>query len=181
MIVKGGIDVVFENCYKCSYSRFVVDCSKFTGYIQPKVKYINCPDMDVDKIVDNSKVTTITGGMAKNNLRITIDDSYDFYLADGGYYKTVSDLKDCRQNVKICNNGDYDTTSISNNKTLKTKPYGYVEYVEITVPENNTWKGYTYKFYVTDKNHYVDELSIKFGNSNKQDPNINMSVVVVKK
>ncbi|MBO7450314.1 MAG: DUF4214 domain-containing protein [Clostridiales bacterium] len=206
MIIKGGIDVVFENCYRCTYSRFNVDCSSFTGYIQPKVKYINCPDIKVEDIVDNSKVKTITGGMAKNNLHITIDDSYDFYLADGGYYHTVSDLKECRQNVKINTNSDYDTIGISDGKTITTKPYGYVEYVEITVPMNETWKGYTvsatlydgskkisdtvkidfsksqtYKLAVTNNGNYVDELTIKFSNSNKQNPNVNMSVVVVKK
>ena len=210
MVIRGCVDATFEGCYKCSYCRFNVDCSSYTNYIKPRVKFINCPEMSVEGIATlSANVKTIKGDMAKNNLRITVDDTYDFYLTGEGdrYYHTVSDLKECRQNVKICNGtDDYDKTTISDGKTLTAKPYGYVEYVEITVPANETWKAYpvtvtlydgttkisdpvkidfgtsnTYKIKVKDNLNYVNELGIKFGNQNSKNPVVNMNIEIVKR
>ena len=210
MVIRGCVDATFEGCYKCSYCRFNVDCSTYTNYIKPRVKFINCPEMSVEGIATlSANVKTIKGDMAKNNLRITVDDTYDFYLTGEGdrYYHTVSDLKVCRQNVKICSGtNDYDTTTISDGKTLTAKPYGYVDYVEITVPANEKWKdcpvtvtlydgstkisdpvkidfgsSNTYKVKVKDNLNYVNELGIKFGNQNSKNPVVNMNIEIVKR
>ncbi|MBO4408036.1 MAG: Ig-like domain-containing protein [Clostridiales bacterium] len=210
MVIKGGLDATFDNCYKCSFARFNVDCSGYNAYIKPRIKFLNCPGMDVEGLADlSTKVVTVNGGLAKNNLRITVDNTYDFYLTGDGdrYYHTVSDLQECRQTVKISGGDyDYDTTSISDGKTIKAKPYGYVDYVEITVPKNETWKAYpvtvalyngstkisdtvkidfssgnTYIVKVNEGQNYVGELSIKFGNQNSQNPNVNMNITIVKK
>ena len=210
MVIKGGIDATFDNCYKCNWARFNVDCSSYNAYIKPRLKFLNCPGMAVEDLADlSTKVVTVNGGLAKNNLRITVDNTYDFYLTGDGdrYYHTVSDLQECRQTIKISDgSNDYDTTSIKDGKTLTTKPYGYVDYVEITVPKNETWKAYpvtvalfngstqisdtvtidfstgkTYKVKVKDGQNYVGELSIKFGNKNSKNPDVNMNVTVVKK
>ena len=211
MIIKGGCDVVFDTCYKCSYSRFIVDCTSFTNYVRPKVTFKNCPDMTVDGMVYESKVATNNQSLSlKNTLHLIVDDKYDLYLTGTGdkYYHTTSDIQQCRQPVDINadNEDDYSTTKITNGKTLKAKPYGYVEYVEITAPSNETWKAYpvyvtlydgskqisssvkidfsksqTYQIPITGNNNYVNELSIKFSHSYNQDPRVNMNIVIVKK
>ena len=81
-----------------------------------------------------------------------------------------------------------------------------MDYVEITVPKNETWKAYpvtvalyngstkisdtvkidfssgsTYIVKVNDGMNYVGELSIKFGNQNSKNPDVNMNVTVVKR
>ena len=214
IVVRGGMDVVFDTCYKCTFARFNVNVPQ-NAYIQPKVKFINCPDMNVNRIVSESTVKTVNGGLAKNNLHITIDSKYDFYLTGESdhYYHTTSDLMTCRQlvNINSDNDSDYDTTSIKNGKTLTAKPYGYVEYVEITVPKNTTWKsypvnvtlydgtkkisdtvkidfseGHTYQipiknFSSSEDNNWVNELNIKFTHSYSKDPNVSMNITIVKK
>ena len=211
MIINGGCDVVFDTCYKCSYSRFKVDCTSFTNYVRPKVTFKNCPDMTVDGMVSESKVNTDSQSLAlKNTLHIIVDDKYDFFFANNAdkYYHTTADIQQCRQPVDINadNDDDYSTTKITNGKTLKAKPYGYVEYVEITVPSNDTWKGYpvnvtlydgstkisdtvkidfsksnTYQIQITGNHNYVNELGIKFTHSYSKDPKVNMNIVIVKK
>ena len=211
MIIKGGCDVVFDTCYKCSYGRFIVDCTSFTNYVRPKVTFINCPDLNIDGMVSESQVTTNSQSLElKNILHIIVDNKYDFYLTGTGdrYYHTTSDIQQCRQQVDINadNKDDYNTTYITNGKTLKAKPYGYVEYVEITVPSNDTWKGYpvnvtlydgstkisdtvkidfsksnTYQIQITGNHNYVNELGIKFTHSYSKNPKVNMNIVIVKK
>ena len=60
MVIRGCVDATFEGCYKCSYCRFNVDCSSYTNYIKPRVKFINCPEMSVEGIATlSANVKTI--------------------------------------------------------------------------------------------------------------------------
>ena len=144
---------------------------------------------------------------------MAVDDDYDFFLRNnknydpdnpdspkGDYLHTIMGLSECRQPVQL---SEYDYVSITNGKTIKTKPYGFVKYVELTVPQNDIYvknypvtltlydngkqigeplqltfeKSQVYKLEVND---YVEELQFKFTHSLSTTPHINMNMEIVK-
>ena len=203
VIENGCLDAVFDNCYRCGDLRFYIT-NTIDSYVYPKVKFINCSDINVNNLVNRSTVTApTTSSHLNNNLHVIVDDQYDFYLINGGYAKTVTDLKQCRQVLHV---SDADKSAITDGLTLSTKPYGYVDYVELTVTKNenagNTpvkvtlYNGdtkisdtvtvdfadsKTYKIPVYDKDdcHYVDTLNVRFNTS--KTVKVNYGVTVVKR
>ena len=204
VINSGCLDAVFDNCYRCSDLRFYIT-NTIDSYVYPRVKFINCPDINVNNLVNKSTVTTPTSSAhVNNNLHVTVDDQYDFYLINKGYAKTVTDLKQCRQVIHV---SDADKSDISDGKTISTKPYGYVDYVELTVTKNKNagttpvkvtlYNGdtkisdtvtidfsdsrtYTIPVYNNDASHYVDTLNVRF-NTSKKVENVNYGITVVKR
>ena len=138
-----------------------------------------------------------------------VDNSYDFYLGNKQYIKTVDGLTECRQVVNLGEiNKDskepdeYNFIELKNGKTVTTKPYGYVKYAEITVPENSKYgdnypvkvsiyngdtkvgettnKFGSNKTYKIDLNVYSDDFKIVFTHSNKILPEVVMNFELVK-
>lgn len=196
--IQGAADIFFDNCYDVSHLRISGDVSANLA-LEPRIKFVNCSDVNVDYLVENSNIKSATGGLAKNNVRIMVDNSYDFYLADKDYYRTVSELNECRQVVKL---GSYNNITLSNGKTVSAKPYGRVKYVEFTVSKSDVWKAYpvtvtlydgskqlgepvkldfsansTYMIAVNDD---VNEVTAKFTHSYSQNPDVNMNMEIVK-
>lgn len=212
LAIYGGINAVFENCYECGHIRINGDFSKETA-IQPKIKFVDCSNVNVDYLVSNSTVIPALNGLGMNNCHITVDDDYDFYLSNnnnydpndpdspkGDYLHSVMGLSECRQPVKL---SEYDYITLTNGKTVTAKPFGFVKYVELTVPQNDAYGEYfpvTLTLYDNGKqigeplqltfeksqvykleiNDYVEELQFKFTHSLSTTPHINMNMEIVK-
>ena len=212
LAIYGGINAIFENCYECSHIRINGDFSKETT-IQPKIKFVNCSNVNVDYLISNSTVIPAASGLGMNNCRITVDDDYDFYLRNntnydpndpdspkGDYLHNVMGLSECRQPVQL---SEYDYITITNGKMIKSKPFGFVKYVELTVPQNDIYgKNYPVTLTVYDKgkqigeplqltfdksqvyklevNDYVEELQFKFTHSLSITPHLTMNMEIVK-
>lgn len=153
--LNGAANILFENCYDCSHVRMTGDFSS-TGYINPQIKFVNCPSFNVDYFVANSKGIK-NGSNVQNSCHVIVDDTYDFYLRSnsdktGGIYaQTITGLHECRQNVKLTESSK---VTLKNGRTFPykkdtvetanpVKPYGYVKYVELTAVGSDTYKKYS--------------------------------------
>lgn len=197
--INGGLNVNFEECYGCDRIRLSGNVTK-NGWLVPKLTFTKCPDLNLEYLIKNANIKNEQPGLTKNNLHVKVDNSYDFFIVDNDYFHTISELEECRQTVKL---SEYDTVGLSNGKTFKTKPYGYVKYVELTVIHNDNYgddypvtitlydngkkiseptkltfeANRTYKIEVND---YVDELQAVFTHSNSKNPNIDMNMEIIK-
>ena len=209
IVMNGAANILFENCYEV---RNIIINGNFStsGYISPKINFVNCSDVNVDYLAEKSTIVNAISSLGMNNCRITVDDTYDFYLRNNkvsdpndpreNYFHTVAELHECRQYVKF---DESDYVTISNGKTYATKPFGFVKYVELTVPKNETY-GNKYpvtltlydkgtqigepiqltfgatKIYKIEINDYVEELQAVFTHSLSLDPRIGMNMEIVK-
>lgn len=199
VIINGAINAVFDDCFGAVHFKTKGNFASDT-VIKPHLKFIRCNDITVDYLVKEAKVTEAKTGMDTNNCRITFDNSYDFYLINGGYVKTKEGLDLCNQTVAITN---WKWPTLSDGRTIEIpKAYGYVDYVEFTIPKtsfsgkqpitatlyNNSTQigqsvtldlnsGNTYKLPVRD---YADNLKVVFNNKNSSSPNATISMKVVK-
>ncbi len=147
--VHGGGDIIFQDCVDCSN---IIINSKITSdsTLKPRVRFYNCSDVSANSIAANAKITNPSKDA--NCVRVTIDDAYDFYLKKNSgsvlpYIHSASGLKECRQNVKL---DDFDYI-YATEKTYTTKPYGYVRYAELVVPENTSYANKTVNLTLKDK------------------------------
>lgn len=209
LIFNGALNVDFRDCKGLHQMNICGNVTK-NGWIMPKMTFSNCNDLDIDYLVQNSKLVNTQGAnFVKNYVRVMVDNSYDFYLGNKQYIKTVDGLTECRQVVNLGEiNKDskepdeYNFIELKNGKTVTTKPYGYVKYAEITVPENSkygdnypvkvsiyngdtkvgetTIKFGSNKTYKIDLNVYSDDFKIVFTHSNKISPEVVMNFELVK-
>lgn len=139
--INGKIDVLFEDCYECDDIRIDGDVAvtkryKDGAFIKPTVKFINCHDLNVDNLVTHSKVNNYNDktedrnnveSLMQNNCHVTIDNTYDFYIRDKQHIETLTGLQECRQPIK----------------DASVKPFGYVKFLEISVPKSSRTSGKT--------------------------------------
>ena len=199
LVINGGLNASFDECFGCERIRINGNVTK-NGWLVPKLTFTRCPDLNLEYLIQNTNIINEQPGLTKNNCHVKVDNSYDFYIVDNTYLHTLSELEECRQVVKL---SDYDTVGLSDGKTITTKPYGYVKYVELTVIGNDTY-GDKYpvtltlydngkkiseptqltfeanKTYKIEVNDYVDELQAVFTHSNSKNPNIDMSMEIIK-
>ena len=209
LIFNGALNVDFRDCKGLHQMNICGNVTK-NGWIMPKMTFSNCNDLDIDYLVQNSKLVNTQGAnFVKNYVRVMVDNSYDFYLGNKQYIKTVDGLTECRQVVNLGEiNKDskepdeYNFIELKNGKIVTTKPYGYVKYAEITVPENSKY-GDNYpvtvsiynddtkvgetvinfgsnKTYKIDLNVYSDEFKIVFTHSNISAPEVAMNFELIK-
>jgi len=205
LLIDNPVNILFEDCYECANVRLKGD---FTGdkTIRPQIRFVNCMDYKVDNIIQGSTVTSSTGGNARNNMRITVDDEYDFYLTNGGYLHTVAGLKECKQYVDLTN---YTYITLDANRKIQVpNPYGFVKYVELTIPDvdyrGNKYSSSTYPveltMYVNGKQkgspiqltlesahthvivveEYVDDMYFVVSKTPSTAPNVTMNMEIVK-
>lgn len=141
--IEGAAEILFDNCYDCSKIQVTRNVGNINKYINPRLRFINCSDVNVDNIATYS--TTITekndgtkykyvnaSDFGTNNVRVSVDDTYDFYIRDNKaedlkkspYWHSIAGLNQCRQSVKLLR---ANAEKNSSGKLIKTKPYGYVE------------------------------------------------------
>ena len=174
LIFNGALNVDFRDCKGLHQMNICGDVTR-NGWIMPKMTFTNCNDLNIDYLVKNSKLVNTQGAnFVKNYVRVMVDNSFDFYLGNKQYIKTVDGLNECRQVVDLGSiNKDsgepdeYNFIELKNGKTVTTNPYGYVKYAEITVPENTKYgDNYPVTVSIYNGNTKVGETVIKFG-SNK--------------
>lgn len=156
--LNGAANILFDNCYDCGHIRMTGDLSN-PGFINPQIKFINCPSFNVEYFVSNSKLIT-NGSNIQNSCHVIVDDTYDFYLrsnsdkSGGICARSIVGLHECRQNVKLT---EYSMVTLKNGRTfpyvtepntkedvtVPVKPYGFVKYVELTAIMNDTYKNYS--------------------------------------
>ena len=219
LVLNGAINASFENCYECGNLK--INGNFYTeGLITPKLRFTNCGDLNVKNIFKYAAVTDAKDGLGQNNCHITIDDTYDFYLINnknynpndpnspkGDYFHTITELSECTQTVKL---DESDYVTLNNGKSFKTNPYGFVEYVEVTVPKDDTYANKppvtltlfdsgrltdnkptrlgnpiqisfdSSAVYRIDVFDYVDELQAVFTHSMPSDPHVTMNMKIVK-
>ncbi len=147
--IHGGGDFIFQDCTDCAS---IIINSKITSdnTLKPRVRFYNCPDVSASVLAAAAKITNPSKDA--NCVRVTIDDAYDFYLKNNSssvlpYIHSASGLKECRQNVKL---DDFDYI-YATEKSYTTKPYGYVRYAELVVPENTSYANKTVNLTLKDK------------------------------
>lgn len=147
-VFNGAADITMEDCYDCGSIRISgnlntnPDGSYLTGSVNPTLRFINCPDVDVDTLatesVKDGKYQSAVNDLGKNNVHVIVDNTYDFYIrnnkdARAPYLHTLAGLHECRQAI---DNLDYRTyTAVDNDnhqKIFTAKPYGFVKYIELT-------------------------------------------------
>ena len=138
--IHGCVDALFDDCFGCSNIKISGSMPKDSNVMHlPKLTFRDCSDLNVDFMVQNSSwegVYDKSHYNDTNNVRIIVDDSYDFYLYDHSYVHTIFGLNECRQQVNLSAKG-YNAFDLENGKTFTANPYGYVKYVELTVPKQN--------------------------------------------
>ena len=208
-MIEGNIDALFEDCFSCHEMRIAGGVlSDERHYYQPKLTFRNCSDINIDKLVEKSTwVGTCDAAHYQDNrnVRIIVDDSYDFYLYrnnDNSYVHTISGLNECRQQVDL--GGKYSKFDLNKDKikTFTVKPYGFVKYVELTVPKQSVSGEATLRLYETagetrkqigedvkitfDSNRthmivindYIEKLEAEFSyDSSKTGASMNMTIV----
>ena len=231
--IYGGGDILFDNCYDLENMSITANVST-SSVINPRLKFVNCSDIDADKLAVNStskdtsknpateKYINAGNDQGLSNVHIMIDDSYDFYLrrnrSDSNpndprapYLHTINGLNECRQHVKlqVVNNLNLEYlsyTSLNNGLSFKTKPYGFVKYIELTTtPWNSVGGDVTLTLYdngavggrkqlgdpivlpigetrthIIYINDYVEELEGVFTHSLSSTPQTCMSMNIVK-
>lgn len=218
--VRGTIVVLFEDCYECDDIRIDGDIPTITNpdpggrFIMPSVTFRNCPSLNLSNLVEQSPIISFNNtSFSQNNVRIIVDDDYDFYMNNRHYYHTLAGLAECTQNVAL---SDTDTVKITNGKTVNTKPYGYVKYINIKVPNDTANAGNTVTLTLYEKaginsdgrlvqlstpkqigtptkitlgseqvikvevNDFVDDLQAVFTHSLSKNPEVKMSMEIVK-
>ena len=164
MVINGSILADFNNCYDLYNVRMNGDVTK-NGWYNPRVRFTGCPDLNVQYMVNNSTIINRQGEeFDKNCVRVMVDDSYDFYMGNKTYVKTVSGLDLCKQTVKL---SDYKKVTLSNNKTVEIKnPFGYVKTADITVLKDDTYgDNYPVKMAIYKGSKKINEVTLKFGNN----------------
>ncbi|MBR3057178.1 MAG: DUF4214 domain-containing protein [Clostridiales bacterium] len=149
LIINGGGDFIFQDCMdSASLSIY----SKITSgsTLKPRVRFYGCADIKPDSLAKKANITN--PATDANCVRVTIDDSFDFYLKNNSgsmkrFLHNASGLKDCRQLVNL---DDFDYV-YPEAHSYSTYPYGYIRYAELTVPENTTYKGKTVNVTFKDK------------------------------
>lgn len=204
--ITGGYRSAFNDCQGCSN---IIVKGDFTGNADffSRISFRNCPDLNLDNMVEYSSFRKqYTDGQGKtvpvlgrNNLHITVDDTYDFYLKNQDYHHIVCELHECKQPVKL---GNSEKVTISNNKSFSTKPYGYVKYVQIRIPDNSANANKivnftlynngskvgdtikitlgTEKVYTIQINDYSDELKGEFTHTLSSSPTENIELEIIK-
>ena len=169
LILNGAANILFENCFDCSQMMIQANLktdekgNAIASRIAPKLKFVDCPDVNVDNLAkgtvkDNKYINPKKNDMGMNHVRVTVNDEYDFYIRDNSeeghpewlpYFRTKNELKQCRQVVQlnspkstasylIINNGS--EFPKGNDDSLKpATPYGFVEQVELSVPQNASY------------------------------------------
>ena len=139
-MINGAVNVLFEECHECSQIVINGDVST-SNVINPKINFVNCYNVNVQNYVDKAKITGAKDSLPKNNVHITIDNEYDFYLKNNTYVHTKDGLNKCSQQVHL---NDWDSVKIANGKKIPStdtpiKPYGYVESVDFTFIKNDSY------------------------------------------
>ena len=175
-VIYGGVDALFEDCVGCS-TIAISGKVPTSQMVLPTITFRDCSDLDVDKLVEESSVTgtqDYTGEYIynnSNNVRIIVDDSYDFYLYNKNYIHTVARLNECRQQVNLSGVNGYDKFALSDTSPaspFSVKPYGFVKYVELTVPNHNISGTATLKLYKTvdgKQSQIGEDVMIDFNSS----------------
>ena len=202
-VIEGGIDALFDDCVACHEMRISGTMNNLSKDLQPTLTFRDCTDINVDNLVAGSSYKGLYDEnhyMDTNNVRIIVDDSYDFYLYNNSFVHTVSGLNECRQRVKL--GSGYNSFDLESGTTVVAKPYGFVKYVELTVPKQNISGDVTLSLYETangahkkigedikltfESNHthvivvndYVEQLQAEFSCSfNKKPASMNMTIV----
>ncbi|MBR4733093.1 MAG: hypothetical protein IK081_10035 [Lachnospiraceae bacterium] len=170
LVINGGVDALFEDCFGCS-TIAISGQVPTSPMVLPTITFRDCSDLNVDNLVAKSSVkgTLETGNYNNtNNVRIIVDDSYDFYLYNQGYVHTVTKLNECRQQVNLSGKDGYDLFNLENDKTFEAKPYGFVKYVEVTVPKQNISGEATLRLYETageTRKQIGEDIKIMFDSS----------------
>lgn len=200
MVINGSILADFNNCQGCNNIRINGDVTK-EGWYNPRLRFTGCQDLNVQYMVNNSTIiNNKSDNFDKNCVRVMVDNSYDFYIGNKTYIKTISGLSLCRQDVKL---SEYKRVGLENGKIIEIKnPLGYVESAEVKVLKNETYgdnypvtmaiyKGdvkvneVTLKFgadnsYSIPVKQFGDDIKIKFTHSHKVNPNVDMNVALIK-
>ena len=176
--------------------------------VNPHITFLNCVDMSVGNLVRDAKISLYekvngAGWNETNNVRVTVDDEYDLYLFDYktegrlNYLNTIMGLKKCRQYIRYNN---YGLTTLKNGKVIDNiRPYGYVESINITIPDYNVEGTITVTVYDNKGNKlgqtelkagtseysipinkFADEYQIKFTHNLSQSPDVQMNIEIVK-
>ena len=149
LIINGGGDIIFQDCTDGSKLTIVSNITSGNA-LKPRVRFYNCVDVTVNGVVSKAQITNPSTDA--NCVRITMDEDFDFYLKNNSgsmlpYIHNASGLKECRQIVDL----DPFDFIYSSGKSYTTKPYGYIRYAELTVPENATYKNKTVSLTLKDK------------------------------
>lgn len=178
--INGGVDALFEDCFGCSNMAISGERPDSEVMKLPTITFRDCSDLNVDNLVANSSMkgyVDTKGGHFKDNdnVRIIVDDSYDFYLYNHSYVHTVTGLNECSQQVNLDPNHGFNLFDLNpdKDKTVTAKPYGFVKYVELTVPEQinkDYLNGKTVTLTLYDKvngerKQIGEKINITFGNS----------------
>ena len=138
--LNGAVSILCDDCVGAG--SFSVKENNTDASILPSIKFVKYTDLNVNNIVKNASVT--------NKCRFTFDSKFDFILTSKGYLHTKEGLSLCREPIFL---GYWNSISLSDGKTIPVpdankldkdgkpkvepiKPYGYVEYVEITIQKN---------------------------------------------
>lgn len=176
-VIEGNIDALFEDCFSCHEMRIAGGvASDSKHYYQPKLTFRDCSDINIDNLVEKS---TWVGDcdaahfLENKNVRIIVDDSYDFYLYkknNENYVHTISGLNECRQQVELGGKEGYTKFDLNKDKikTFTVKPYGFVKYVELAVPKQNVSGEATLRLYETaggTRKQIGEDVKITFDSS----------------
>ncbi len=213
--IDGAAEILFDNCYDCSKIQVSRNVGNINRYINPRLRFINCSDVNVNTLATTSTANTNekykyinASDFGTNNIRVSVDNTYDFYIRNNKqdnpndnrapYWHSTVGLNLCRQPVKLLRaNAEKDKDGNVLPKLFKTKPYGYVEKIEITIPANNyagtmtiydsttgkvvgesiQLKSSENKKYELNVGAYIEEFRIEFSETPPYQPNINMDII----
>lgn len=211
--LDGSANILFDSCFDCEHLKVHYDMKKAIT-VKPHLTFKNCVDVSPENLIKESTIEintekTQNGNISvngdswseTNNVRVTIDNSYDFYLFNSKgtntYVHTVVGLNKCEQQVNV-GSGANGLSTLSNGKTIKNfKPFGYVESVNITIPDyqggevtvtlydNGKQIGQTKlkkgtSSYSIKVGAYVDNPEIKFTHSLSSSPQVKMNISISK-
>ena len=213
--IDGAAEILFDNCYDCSKIQVSRNVGNINRYINPRLRFINCSDVNVNTLATTSTANTNdkykyinASDFGTNNVRVSVDNTYDFYIRNNKqddpndkrapYWHSTVGLNLCRQPVKLLRaNAEKDKDGNVLPKLFKTKPYGYVEKIEVTIPANNyagtmtiydsttgnaigesiQLKSSENKKYELNVGAYIEEFRIEFSETPSFQPNINMDII----
>ena len=213
--IDGAAEILFDNCYDCSKIQVSRNVGNINRYINPRLRFINCSDVNVNTLATTSTANTNekykyinASDFGTNNVRVSVDNTYDFYIRNNKqddpndkrapYWHSTVGLNLCRQPVKLLRaNAEKDKDGNVLPKLFKTKPYGYVEKIEVTIPANNyagtmtiydsttgkaigesiQLKSSENKKYELNVGAYIEEFRIEFSETLPFQPNINMDII----
>ena len=209
MVINGAINADFNNCHGATNIRINGNTTK-EGWYNPRLRFTDCDDLNIKYMIENSTIiNNKSESFVKNYVRVSVDDSYDFYIGEKKYIQTISGLDLCRQNLKL---NEWKTFGLSNNRTIYLdkenengtyfNPYGFVESIEVTVLKNDeygdkypvnmtVYKGdkkiseVTLKFganntYSLPVKEFGEDLKVVFTHSNSKNPSIDMNMALIK-